>query len=75
MSGQVRGVRVRRCEDAFWDRFTLYTRLAGFEPFVTSLVPNHYHILGYPPRGEELGQMMRKLVTEVTSPEVRSGTW
>ena len=33
----------------------------GFEPWVTSLVDNHYHVLGYLSVGEELGEMMRQL--------------
>ena len=45
----------------FWDRFNHYTDEAGFTPIVTSLIDNHYHCLGYLKRGENLGQMMRKL--------------
>jgi hypothetical protein len=45
----------------FWDRFEHYTALHGFEPYITSLVDNHYHALGYLRVGTELGQMMRKL--------------
>ncbi len=51
-------------EDAkliFWDRFLHYTTLHGFEPWVTSLLDNHYHTVGYLKVGEELGPMMRKL--------------
>ena len=45
----------------FWDRFDHYTKLHGFVPWVTTLVGNHYHSLGYQRVGTELGQMMRKL--------------
>jgi len=45
----------------FWDRFTHYTKAYGFTPFVTSLLNNHYHTLGYLRVGEDLGPMMRKL--------------
>ncbi|MGH7177585.1 MAG: transposase [Tepidisphaeraceae bacterium] len=45
----------------FWDRFNHYVRSHGFEPFVTTLLDNHYHTLGYLERGAELGEMMRKL--------------
>jgi hypothetical protein len=45
----------------FWDRFEHYTREALFTPWVTSLLNNHYHILGYCKTGELLGPMMRKL--------------
>jgi hypothetical protein len=45
----------------FWDRFDHYTRVHGFAPFVTSLLDNHYHTLGYLKVGLELKEMMRKL--------------
>ena len=45
----------------FWDRFDHYTTLHGFTPFVTTLLNNHYHTLGYLRVGDELGAMMRKL--------------
>jgi len=45
----------------FWDRFDFYTQQALFTPWVTSLVDNHYHVLGYCKTGENLGPMMRKL--------------
>jgi hypothetical protein len=45
----------------FWEKFDLYTREAGFTPWVTSLLSNHYHILGYCQAGLKLGAMMRKL--------------
>jgi hypothetical protein len=51
-------------EDAkqvFWDRFNYYVTLHRFTPFVTSLIDNHYHTLGYLERAEDLGPMMRKI--------------
>ena len=45
----------------FWDRFLFYTSLLGFVPWVTSLLNNHYHTLGYLRVGENLGELMRKL--------------
>lgn len=45
----------------FGDRFDCYTEAHGFVPWVTSLLPNHYHTIGYLRCGDELGQMMRKL--------------
>ena len=53
--------QTRRACDIFWDRFDYYTKLHGFVPWVTSLLNNHYHTLGYLRDGEQLGQMMRKL--------------
>ncbi|HEY4761382.1 MAG TPA: hypothetical protein VIH42_12445 [Thermoguttaceae bacterium] len=44
----------------FWERFAYYTHEALFTPWVTSLVVNHYHVLGYCKVGEKLGSMMRK---------------
>src|SRR5580765_4320178 len=45
----------------FWDRFDHYTKEHGFVPWVTTLMNNHYHTLGYLRVGEQLGEMMRKL--------------
>lgn len=45
----------------FWDRFDHYTREFGFTPWVTSLLDNHYHTLGYLQVGENLGPMMQRL--------------
>ncbi len=36
----------------FWDRFNHYTAEFGFVPWVTSLLDNHYHTLGYLRVGE-----------------------
>jgi hypothetical protein len=44
----------------FWDRFDYYTQAHGFVPWVTSLLHNHYHTLGYLKCGAELAPMMRK---------------
>ena len=48
-------------QEIFWERFDHYTRLYGFSPWVTSLVINHYHTLGYLRVGENLGPMMQRL--------------
>ncbi len=45
----------------FWDRFTHYTTEFGFKPWVTSLLDNHFHTLGYLKVGENLGPMMQRL--------------
>jgi REP element-mobilizing transposase RayT len=45
----------------FWDRFDHYTNEFGFTPWVTSLLDNHYHTLGYLRIGESLGPMMQRL--------------
>jgi hypothetical protein len=65
----------------FWDRFYHYTGLHGFFPWVTTVVDNHYHSLGYLKFGKELGQMMRKLHGSVAKlvndllPERRRPFW
>jgi len=45
----------------FWERFEHYTDQAGFIPWVTSLVGNHYHTLGYNANGPALKTMMQRL--------------
>ena len=45
----------------FWDRFDHWTSTHGFTPWITSLLDNHYHTLGYLKRGADLAPMMRKL--------------
>jgi len=65
----------------FWDRFDHYTRLQGFVPWVTSLLNNHYHTVGYLKQGENLGPMMQKIHGSVaklvndTLPERRLPFW
>ena len=51
-------------EDAkrlFWDRFTFWTTHFGFVAWVTSILNNHYHTLGYLRIGENLGPMMQRI--------------
>jgi REP element-mobilizing transposase RayT len=45
----------------FWDRFEHYAAEFRFTPWVTSLLDNHYHTLGYLRIGEKLGPMMQRL--------------
>jgi REP element-mobilizing transposase RayT len=45
----------------FWNRFEHYTAEFGFTPWVTSLLDNHYHTLGYLRAGANLGPMMQRL--------------
>jgi hypothetical protein len=45
----------------FWDRFEHYSKQYNFVPWVTTLLNNHYHTLGYLKRGDDLGQMMRHI--------------
>ena len=50
-----------RAKLIFWDRFDCYTTQHGFIPWITTLLDNHYHTLGYLKDGSQLGEMMRKL--------------
>jgi REP element-mobilizing transposase RayT len=60
-SEQFPALESERAKEIFWDRFNSHILAAGFQPWVVSVLPNHYHMLGYLEIGENLGQMMRKL--------------
>src|SRR5688500_2819634 len=45
----------------FWDRFQHRAPHYGFDPFVTSLLDNHYHTEGYLRVGANLGPMMQRI--------------
>lgn len=49
-----------RAKEVFWDRFTYWTSKYDFCPYVTSLLSNHYHVIGYLPVGENPGPLMQK---------------
>lgn len=48
-------------KQVFWDRFDHYTHEFEFFPWVTSVLHNHYHTLGYLRTGENLGKLMQRL--------------
>jgi REP element-mobilizing transposase RayT len=48
-------------KSVFWDRFNHYTAEFGFVPWVTSLIDNHYHTLGYLRLGKDLPRMMQRV--------------
>jgi REP element-mobilizing transposase RayT len=50
-----------RAKAVFWDRFDLYASKYSFTPWVTTLLDNHYHTLGYLKIGTELKHLMQKL--------------
>ena len=65
----------------FWDRFDHYTERYGFVPWVTSLLDNHYHTLGYlrlgadlPPFAQRLHGSVAKLTNDLL-PERRDAFW
>ncbi len=45
----------------FWDRTLFYFKEHGFVPWVITLMVDHYHFPGYLKKGDELGEMMRKI--------------
>ena len=45
----------------FWHRFDRWTNHFAFVPWVTTLMVNHYHTLGYMKVGEDLGVMMQRI--------------
>lgn len=45
----------------FWDRFNHWAAHFGFVAWVTTLMSNHYHTLGYLKVGENLGPMMQRI--------------
>lgn len=58
------GFRAFASEDAkriFWDRFDHWTVVFGFVPWVTTLLVNHYHTVGYLRVGDNLGTMMQRI--------------
>jgi hypothetical protein len=65
----------------FWDRFDHYASAFGFEPWVTTLLNNHYHTLGYLRIGENLGRLIQRLHGSVAKlvndrlPERRAHFW
>ena len=50
-----------RAKEIFWDRFNHYAAKYGYVPWITSLLDNHYHSLGYLKTGANLGPMMQRI--------------
>ncbi|MHB1156518.1 MAG: transposase [Phycisphaerales bacterium] len=50
-----------QAKQVFWAQFEKYTQQFGFTPWVTSLIDNHYHTLGYLRIGEKLPTMMQRI--------------
>ena len=53
--------RSEEAKSIFWDRFEHYTEQYGFVPWITTLLHNHYHTIGYLKVGENLGPLMQRL--------------
>lgn len=50
-----------QAKSVFWDRFLHYTEMYGFTPWVTTVLDNHYHTVGYLREGLALKQMMQRI--------------
>jgi hypothetical protein len=59
--GGVAGFELEEAKAVFWDRFAHYAGLHGFEPWVTTLMVNHYHTVGHVTVGVKIKEMFRKL--------------
>jgi len=51
----------KRAKQVFWNKFDQYTKQNDFFPWVTSLLDNHYHTLGYLRVGDKLGPLIQRL--------------
>lgn len=65
----------------FWAAFEKHTRANGFVPWVTSVMDNHWHTVGYLREGVGLPRMMQgihgsvaKLVNDLLEERVRQGS-
>jgi REP element-mobilizing transposase RayT len=48
-------------KEIFWRQFDKYSQEHDFQPWIVTLLDNHYHAIGYLPNGAHLGPFMRKL--------------
>lgn len=59
--GQYPAFATTEAKNVFWNRFEHYTHEFGFVPWVTSLLDNHYHTLGYLKEGKNLPVLLQRL--------------
>lgn len=59
--GRVNAFAKEDAKAIFWCKFEEYASEFGFTPWVTSLLSNHYHALGYLRRGADLPVMMQRI--------------
>ena len=65
----------------FWERFDHHASQHGYTPWVTTLMNNHYHTLGYLRHGSQLPRFMQRLHGSVAKlvndllPERRTEFW
>jgi len=58
---KIRAFESEEAKRVFWDRFNHYALKYRFEPWVRTLMDNHYHLVGYLKIGENLGPFMQHL--------------
>ena len=59
--GGIHAFQTEQAKEIFWNRFDHHCQEFGFVPWVTSLLNNHYHTIGYLKVGENLGPLMQRL--------------
>lgn len=59
--GRFRAFASEAAKAIFWDRFDHYVSQSSYTPWVTSLLDNHYHTIGYLKFGADLPKLMRGL--------------
>ena len=69
-----------KAKQIFWDRFDHYIEKYSYTPWVTSLLDNHYHTIGYLKYGDDLPLLMKgingstaKLVNDVLQNNHQAG--
>ncbi|MEX2212641.1 MAG: hypothetical protein WD768_00850, partial [Phycisphaeraceae bacterium] len=78
--GRYRAFATDEAKAIFWEQFEKYTVKHQFTPWVTSLLDNHWHGIGYLLRGSDLGPMMKgiqgataKLVNDLLQRQFEGG--
>src|SRR5688572_10287538 len=56
-----RAFESEQAKSIFWDRFNHWTAHFSFTPWVTTLLDNHYHTVGYLQIGADLGMMIQRI--------------
>jgi REP element-mobilizing transposase RayT len=60
-TNRVRAFASDAAKEIFWRQFDKYTQQHGFQPWVVTLIDNHYHAVDYLKNGNDLAPMMRKI--------------
>ena len=57
--------RTEAAKAIFWQQLDIKAQAHGFTPIITSLIDNHYHVLGHLREGEQLTPLIRGLHSSV----------